>query len=70
MGTIPEDTKPLSPRLERNRNVMIRLIYEMKIAKKGEPLSEVITCDKCPNKHTCVSAFDIYNTDGDCLEDK
>jgi len=26
-----------------------------------------ITCDKCDIKSTCKLAFDIYNTDGDCL---
>jgi len=26
-----------------------------------------ITCDTCDIKSTCVVAFDIYNTDGDCL---
>ena len=26
-----------------------------------------ITCDNCDIKSTCVLAFDIYNTDGDCL---
>jgi len=26
-----------------------------------------ITCDKCDINATCTVAFDIYNTDGDCL---
>lgn len=29
-----------------------------------------ITCDTCDMRTTCRSAYDIYNTDGDCLEDK
>lgn len=29
-----------------------------------------ITCDNCGAKATCDSAFDLYNTNGDCLEDK
>lgn len=29
-----------------------------------------ITCDTCDDKHTCRSAFDMYNLDGDCLEEK
>ena len=28
------------------------------------------TCDDCPARYTCEWAFDIYNTDGDCLADK
>lgn len=27
-----------------------------------------ITCDGCPHKYTCDLAYDLYNTDGDCLE--
>ncbi len=26
-----------------------------------------ITCDSCMDNKTCSWAFDIYNTDGDCL---
>lgn len=28
---------------------------------------EEITCDGCPVVDDCVFAYDIYNTDGDCL---
>ena len=28
------------------------------------------TCDNCSEKETCKSAYDIYNSDGDCLEAK
>ncbi len=28
------------------------------------------TCTKCVDKDTCRSAFDLYNTNGDCLETK
>lgn len=28
------------------------------------------TCEKCPENRTCTLAFDMYNTDGDCLRDK
>lgn len=30
----------------------------------------VFTCDDCPAKNTCDFAFDLYNTDGDCLAEK
>jgi hypothetical protein len=28
------------------------------------------TCETCENNDNCESAFDAYNTDGDCLESK
>ncbi len=28
------------------------------------------TCDDCPSRRTCEWAFDVYNTDGDCLAEK
>lgn len=28
------------------------------------------TCLKCSAKSTCPSAYDLYNTGGDCLEEK
>jgi hypothetical protein len=67
MSTIPQHT---AEHLRVARDAMVRMIYKLHIAKKTEPLSEVITCDRCPKKASCVSVFDIYNTDGDCLEDK
>lgn len=28
------------------------------------------TCDGCGRAPVCVLAFDLYNTDGDCLDEK
>jgi len=28
------------------------------------------TCEKCDQVNKCVLAFDLYNTDGDCLMEK
>lgn len=28
------------------------------------------TCNTCSDKNTCKYAFDLYNTDGDCLASK
>lgn len=28
------------------------------------------TCDDCPERWSCLLAFDPYNTDGDCLAEK
>lgn len=30
----------------------------------------ICTCAGCPLEMTCVSSWDLYNSDGDCLEDK
>jgi len=29
-----------------------------------------LTCYDCPNYETCDYADDLYNTDGDCLDEK
>ena len=28
------------------------------------------TCNDCSDKETCIYAFDLYNTNGDCLAEK
>ena len=28
------------------------------------------TCHTCPDKENCSSSYDVYNIDGDCLEEK
>lgn len=38
--------------------------------KRGELVEDVMTCVNCKISRVCRSAFDTYNTDGDCLEDK
>jgi len=59
--------------LELKRNQMIAYLNRMgykKAIKSGQKLEDIITCDKCTDKNTCPSVYDIYNTDGDCLEGK
>lgn len=34
------------------------------------PPKERFTCNECPDKDMCEFAWDLYNTDGDCLLDK
>jgi len=34
------------------------------------PPKEELTCFKCDEKDTCKYAWDLYNTDGDCLANK
>jgi hypothetical protein len=31
---------------------------------------EDFTCHNCPDKEDCISSYDRYNIDGDCLEAK
>ena len=31
---------------------------------------EDFTCHNCEDKENCQSSYDIYNIDGDCLEEK
>ena len=34
------------------------------------PSKDEMTCDHCPEADTCPFAWDLYNTDNDCLADK
>lgn len=34
------------------------------------PPKEEMTCTTCPSVKDCDLAWDLYNTDGDCLMDK
>jgi hypothetical protein len=45
----------------------LQMVEELFVSGHGEVK---ITCDTCDKRTTCRSAFDIYNTDGECLEDK
>lgn len=31
---------------------------------------DACTCNDCPDKDSCNCAFDLYNTQGDCLASK
>lgn len=32
--------------------------------------NKIFTCNECPDKGTCPDAWDLYNTNGDCLASK
>lgn len=38
--------------------------------KSKEHLFKHFTCHTCPSQETCEWAWDMYNTNGDCLADK
>ena len=43
-----------------------------RLAEDGTPVppKEAMTCYRCPEAGTCRLAWDLYNTNGDCLADK
>jgi len=43
-------------------------VAEAAKAVKNPPTA--FTCDECGIANVCTLAFDLYNTDGDCLYDK
>ena len=34
------------------------------------PAKEDLTCNTCDEKNSCLYAWDLYNTNGDCLAEK
>ena len=34
------------------------------------PAKDMFTCNRCVDANTCRWAWDLYNTDGDCLANK
>jgi hypothetical protein len=50
--------------LARNRASLVQAY-----AAQGYLVTE-FTCDKCAARYRCTLAFDLYNTDGDCLAEK
>lgn len=69
---VPFDRKiPLTQdQIDLRKRQALRLAKELGLLREGEPEDEVITCSKCNLQSVCRSAFDLYNTDGDCLESK
>lgn len=47
-----------------------QLNYAKEMGWLVEGKLEEITCHNCANRETCRSAWDLYNTNDDCLEDK
>ena len=47
-----------------------RLHMVEELFNSGHGETTKITCDTCESRTSCPSAYDMYNTDGDCLEDK
>ena len=50
--------------LQKLREEMVRELGRLGI------MYSYITCDDCPQRHTCPYAYDPYNIDGDCLAEK
>lgn len=45
-------------------------LAELRASIAGEWGIDKFTCDECGARQTCDFAFDVYNTDGDCLAEK
>jgi hypothetical protein len=54
----------------RTEEEIAALRARMVAAAAENGFSDDFTCDKCGAKLTCTLAFDLYNTDGDCLAEK
>lgn len=46
--------------------IELAVIYE-RHGRLPRPSLMDITCEECGDNDTCPFAFDLYNTDGDCL---
>ncbi len=46
------------------------LIEEQCAGTSYRPKPEDFTCWRCKEESECMSAWDLYNTGGDCLEEK
>jgi hypothetical protein len=53
--------------IEGEKLKRVRLYW---LTRQQIPIETPMTCDTCEENHKCPSAFDAYNTDGDCLESK
>ena len=66
------EREALMSRNRRTRGYLMTLKWHRET--KGDdmevPDPEKMTCIDCPQAVACRSAWDYYNTNGDCLEDK
>jgi hypothetical protein len=60
-----DDPPPYRPRKRSGEE--LSAIRAQVVQEWGE---RSFTCDRCQARHTCEFAFDLYNTDGDCLAEK
>jgi hypothetical protein len=47
-----------------------KLVAELAEIGVCVPPKDQMTCYRCPDADTCPHAWDLYNTDRDCLADK
>ena len=67
-----DDRESVTARNRRTRGYLMARHWhrETKGAVMEHPNPDKMTCIDCPHAVTCRFAWDIYNTNGDCLEDK
>lgn len=68
---IPHKHQPLLPLTDKYKRALKLIDKQL----EGEPVytkpaPEDFRCFNCRSEPTCPSAWDMYNTGGDCLEEK
>ncbi len=66
------DTVRLAPaaRMMTKEKRALSLIDEQCAGTSYRPKPDEFTCWTCPKEEACNSRWDLYNTGGDCLEEK
>ena len=52
-------------KMKERTNLLYKRMYPDEVVEDLK-----FTCDTCLGRVNCRSVYDIYNTNGDCLEDK
>lgn len=67
---VEETARSLRSGLPEPDHVRRRADGLAELKRLAPELDPKFTCDDCGRKEVCEFAFDIFNLDGDCLEDK
>ena len=71
MATFRIPQMPLSDELRSAEEIVARKVAQFTEDAQANSLTfGAITCEKCPHEPACKFAWDLYNTDGDCLAGK
>lgn len=56
----------------RSHTAILRFLGGVTLAMYGRNIdpSKEWTCDECEARLVCDTSYDIYNTDGDCIQEK
>ena len=70
MATFRIPKMPLSDELPQPTDIAKKVAEFTEEARANSLTFAAITCEACPHNATCTHAWDLYNTDGDCLAEK